>query len=63
MRRNSGCLLVTIAFVFTKHPVELRLVILPLRGASGVAPKVQERSVIKRVCLFLSSTFVTFGLL
>src|SRR5215213_3666956 len=31
MRKNSGCLLVTIAFVFTKQPVELRLVILPRR--------------------------------
>jgi hypothetical protein len=35
-------------FVFTKHPAALRLVTVPLRGVSGVTPKMQDREVLTR---------------
>src|SRR5215204_1129522 len=49
----------TMALVFTKHSLRPMLVMVPLRGASGVGPKAQESSARTRV-FFLASFMVAW---
>src|SRR5215210_1581011 len=48
-RTKRSCPSMTMAFVFTKHSLRPMLVMVPLRGASGVGPKAQDNSARNRV--------------